>query len=416
MSFMRVLIITHIFWPEGADFKNLALATRLVEHGHDVTVLTAFPNYPLGRLYDGYKLSWRQWEQVNGVRILRVPLYPDHSNSGMKRILNYGTFTLSVSTIGIALTGKVDVVFVYSPPMTLGLAAGLFKYLHRAPILLDVVDLWPDAILGSGMVSSDYLVKSSAWIAQVAYRLADKITVLTDGYASRLVSIGVPKEKISVMPPWADRKLYYRTKPNVEFGEKYNLEGKFCIIHAGNIGPFQDIDNVISAAELLRDIDTLRIIFVGAGHDLERMKKQKELRELNNVIFAGSYPVEEMSGILAWGKALFVSLRSDPYLAINLPSKVPSYMAAGCPIIVCADGEVEQLVNNYRLGITCKPGKPAMLADTFMRFMELPEKERHEMATRSRLTFEQLFDKDVLIDKYITMLEAMTSGQLVPTN
>lgn len=413
---MRILVITHIFWPEGADFKNLALATKLVEHGHNVTVLTAFPNYPLGRLYDGYKLSWRQWEQVNGVRVLRVPLYPDHSDSGMKRILNYGSFTLSVSTIGIALTGKVDVIFVFSPPMTLGLAAGLFKYLYRAPILLDVVDLWPDAILGSGMVSSDFLVKSSGWIAQSAYRLADKITVLTDGYASRLVSKGVPKEKILVMPPWADRKLYCRTNRNIEFGEKYNLEGKFCIIHAGNIGPFQDIENVLSAAELVRDVDTLRIIFVGAGRDLEGMNKQKELRKLDNVIFAGSYPVEEMSGIFAWGKALFVSLRSDPYLAINLPSKVPSYMAVGCPIIACADGEVERLVNNYRLGISCKPGKPAILADAFMRFMDIPEKERYEMGTRSRLIFEQLYDKDILIDKYVTMLETMASRQPVPIN
>ena len=410
---MRVLIITHIFWPEGADFKNFALATELISRGHKVTVLTAFPNYPIGRLYDGYKLSWRQWEDVNGVRVLRVPLYPDHSSSGLKRILNYGTFTLSASTIGLLLVGKVDVVFVYSPPMTLGLTAWLFKIFHNTPILLDVVDLWPDAILGGGMVSSHLLVKGSGWLAQSTYRLSDKITVLTDGFSSRLESAGVPKEKISVMPPWADREVYYKAERNREFGKKYNLDGKFCIIHAGNIGPFQDIENVLSAAERIRDIDVLRIIFVGGGQDLDKMKKEKEARKLDKVIFAGSYPVEEMSGIFAWGEALLVSLRSDPYLTINLPSKMPSYMAAGRPIIVCAEGETSQLVSDNCLGLTCRPGDPALLADTIRQFLDLSEEERDKMGNRSRQIFERQFDKDVLIDKYIAMLETMVAGKVL---
>jgi len=404
---MKVLIITHIFWPEGADFKNLALAKELVEHGHEVTVLTAFPNYPLGRLYDGYKLAWRQWEQVNGVHILRVPLYPDHSSSWLKRSLNYGSFMLSASTIGLMLAGRVDVIFVYSPPMTLGLTAGLFKLFHRAPILLDVVDLWPDAIFGSGMVSSGFLVKASGWIANIAYHLADKITVLTDGFESRLESVGVPKGKISVIPPWADRGLYSRAERNPEFGDKYALHGKFCIIHAGNVGPFQDIDNVLSAAERLRSIDDLRIIFVGGGRDLEKVKKEKEARSLDNVIFTGSYPVEEMAGIIAWGNALLVSLRSDPYLSINLPSKVPAYLAAGKPIIACAEGETGRLIADNHVGLCCTPGDPTLLAETVKRFMALSEEECGEMGKRSRKTFEMLYDKDILIGKYISMLETM---------
>lgn len=408
---MKVLIITHIFWPEGADFKNFALAKELVERGHEVTVLTAFPNYPLGRLYDGYKLTWRQWEQADGVRILRVPLYPDHSNSGIKRLLNYGSFTLSVSTIGLVLANRVDVVFVYSPPMTLGLTAGLFSLLHRAPILLDVVDLWPDAISGSGMVSSGFIVKVSGLIARIAYRLADKITVPTDGFGSCLESVGVPKGKISVIPNWADRELYSNAERNHEFGEKHALYGKFCIIHAGNVGPFQDVDNVLTAAEQLRSIEDLRIIFVGGGRDLEKMKKEKEARSLDNVIFTGSYPVAEMAGIFAWGNSLLVSLRSDPYLSINLPSKVPAYLASGKPIIACAEGETGRLITDNRVGLSCTPGDPALLAESITHMMAIPEKERDEMGTRARQVFEMFYDKDVLIGKYISMLETMAHGR-----
>ncbi len=386
----------------------MALATRLAERGHDVTVLAPFPNYPLGRLYDGYKLSWRQWEKVNGVRVLRVPLYPDHSSSGFKRILNYGSFTASVVTIGLMLTDRMDVIFVHSPPMTLGWAAGLFKFLYKSPILLDVVDLWPEAISGSGMVSSSLVIKITEWIALGAYALADRISVLTNGYASRLQSAGVSKLKMLVTPPSADGDLFQVTERNRKFGEIYELEGKFCIIHAGNIGPFQGIDKILAAAEKLRHIDRFRVVFVGGGRDLEAMKKEKEDRHLDNVIFAGSYPVEEMSGILAWGNALLVSLRSDPYMSINFPSKMAAYMAVGRPIIACAEGEASRLVTENRLGFSCRPGDPAALAEAFVRFMDLSEDESRRMGNRSRALFEQSYEKNVLIEKYVALLEEMS--------
>jgi len=302
------------------------------------------------------------------------------------------------------LAGRVDVVFVHSPPMTLGLTAGLFKLFHRVPIVLDVVDLWPDAVYGSGM-ASDFIAKISGLIAMIAYRLADKITVLTDGFKSRVASVGVPDGIISVMPPWADNKLYFSTDCNPEFGKKYKLHGKFCIIHAGNIGPFQDIENVLAAAEQLLDVDNLLIVFVGGGQDLEKMKRKAS--GLANIIFAGIYPSEKMAGILAWGNALLVSLRADSYLSINLPSKVPSYLACGKPIIACADGETGQLIENNHVGLSCAPGNPTLLAETIKRFMALPEEERIDMGKRSWQTFEMFYDKDKLIGKYISMLETM---------
>jgi colanic acid biosynthesis glycosyl transferase WcaI len=411
---MRILIITHIFWPETHDFRNRVLAAELVSRGHDVTVLTAFPNYPHGRLYEGYRLAWRQWECVDGIRVLRVPLYIDQSASGFKRILNYGSFTLSASTLGLALAGKVDVVFVHSPPMTLGLTAGLFKWMHHAPVLLDVVDLWPDAVSVSDMVTSDLLITLSEWIARCAYKLADRITLPTDGFASRLESLGVTKEKISVVPNWADGSQYSVCERNHKFGDVYGLKGRFCIIHAGNIGYFQNIENILSAAELVRHIDRIRIIFVGSGRDIEKMKAHKEARKLDNVIFAGTYSPDEMSSILAWGDGLLVSLRAEPYLAINLPSKVPAYMAAGRPIIASAEGETARLVNEYRLGIACKPCDPEALADAFLKFMQLSEEEHLEMGKRSRIVFKQLFDKDMLIGKYVNILEKMGSKQVIP--
>jgi len=410
---LHVLLLTHIFWPEIADFKNLSLAQELVKHGHEVTVLTAFPNYPLGKLYDGYNLSWRQWEHKDGVRILRVPLYPDHSSSGLKRVLNYGSFTLASAIIGGLLVRKVDVIFVYSPPMTLGFTAKWLKMMYKAPVLLDVVDLWPDAIAGSGMFSAKFIEKGSEWIAKAAYRFADKITVPTEGFLTRLVQLSVPENKIVIMPNWADKKFYYEAARDPEFGEKYDLDGKSCIIHTGNLGPFQNIENILAAAYLLRDVEELRIIFVGGGRDLEELKEQKKLRKLKNIIFTGVYPVDKMSGILAWGDALLVSLRGDPYLSINFPGKVPGYMAAGRPIIACAEGEVKKVVVENKLGLSCLPGNPTALSNTIRDLLSLPLKERMEMGRNCRMLFAQRYDKNVLIGGYIRMLEGLNGCRTV---
>jgi glycosyltransferase involved in cell wall biosynthesis len=293
--------------------------------------------------------------------------------------------------------------------MTLGLAGGVFKAVRRAPVLLDVVDLWPEAVLGSGMVKSGAIVGIAAWIAKTSYRIADQITVPTDGFASQLQSVGVPAAKVTVVPNWADGELYYQSERDLAFGDEFGLRDKMCVIHAGNIGPFQDIENVLSAAQLLRHDDHLRFVFVGGGRDLEKMRVLKKDRKLDNVVFAGFYPAERMSGILAWGDALLVSLKADPYLAINLPGKLPSYMATGRPIIACADGEASQLVLTKGLGSSCEPGNAAALASTIQRFMGLPVESRLEIGARCRQVFEALFEKNRLIGKYVSMLEHLAN-------
>lgn len=404
---MNILIITQIFWPEAFDFKNLPLAQALTRRGHKVTVLTAFPNYPLGRVYDGYRTSWRQWETIDGVRVLRVPHYPDHSSSGLKRVLNYASFTLATATLGLLSAGKPDVVFLYAPPMTLGVTAALFKAIFRAPVLMDVLDLWPEAIAGSGMVSSRIVMRGAGLISNFACRVADKVTVPTDGFSSRLQAAGVPKDKLSIIPNWADRSVYHVADKDPAFGRQFSLEGKFCIVHAGNIGPFQDIRNVMLAAERLRDIKNLRLIFVGSGRDLDEMKRLKARLRLDNVIFSGSYPAASMPGIFAWADGLLVSLKSDPYLAINFPSKMPGYMASGRPIIACAEGEAANLVLSNGLGLNCSPGNPAELEAVIRRFIALRPVDREEMGKNCLSTFNRLYDKDLLVGKYVKMLEEL---------
>lgn len=404
---MHLLIITHIFWPEGADYKNRILAEEFARRGHDVTVLAPFPNYPLGRVYDGYRQSWRQWEYMEGFRVLRVPLYPKHSRSAFERMLNYMSFTLSASTIGFLLSGKVDVIFVFSPPMTLGWPAGLFRLFRGTPILLDVVDLWPEAIIGSGMVSRGFIPWATEWIAKTAYKISTKMTVLTEGYRLNLIEKGVPAHKMEVIPPWADGSVFYETDPDPEFGRKYNLVGKFNVIYTGNIGPFQDFSNILKAAELLRDVDRLRFVLVGEGQDKEKMARHAKKKGINNVIFTDAYSTKHMSGIMAWADALLITLRGDSYLAINLPSKICTYMAAGRPILACAKGVVVKVVEESGIGLTCPPGNPDQLAKTLLRLLGNSKEDLKLMGERSRLLFKTRYDEKIVVGRYVELLESM---------
>ena len=276
---------------------------------------------------------------------------------------------------------------------------------------MDVLDLWPDAIAGSGMVSSQVVIKGSAMLSDFACRIADRITVPTEGFAARLGNTGDIKNKLSVIPNWADKRIYSPAPRNQDFGNKFGLEKKFCIIHAGNIGPFQDIANVLSAAEQLRGLGSLRIVFVGGGRDIEAMKRIKEEKNLENVVFTGPYPTAEMSGIFAWGEGLLVSLRADPYLDINLPSKLPAYMASGKPVIACAGGESSKLVAENNIGVSCKPGDPVALADTIRGFFALSQEERNIMGRNGLLLFDKSYDKDRLIYKYVKMLEGLCKAR-----
>ena len=150
---MKILILTQWFEPEPT-FKGLLFARELAARGHEVEVLTGFPNYPGGKVYPGYRI--RPWvrEQIDGINVLRVALYPSHNNSGLHRALNYMSFALSAAVIGTALIRKPDVMYVYHPPITVGFAATVIGFLRRTPFVYDIQDLWPDTVAASGMMSN----------------------------------------------------------------------------------------------------------------------------------------------------------------------------------------------------------------------------------------------------------------------
>ena len=194
----KVLLVTQWFDPEPT-FKGLLFAKELSKRGFDVEVLTGFPNYPGGKIYSGYKLKFFQKEIHDGVRVIRLPLYPSHDKNKIGRILNYLSFAISASIYGVLFAKKPSLIYAYHPPLTTGLAALIIKFFRRAPVVYDIQDIWPDSLSATGMINNKSILKVISWLCNRVYSSVDKIVVLSEGFRKKLVDRNVPSSKIKLI-------------------------------------------------------------------------------------------------------------------------------------------------------------------------------------------------------------------------
>lgn len=407
---MRVLILTQWYPPEpGLLVQELAQA--LLARGNDVTVLTGFPNYPSGKLYPGYRMRLSQRETLAGVTVVRVPLYPEHSQSGLRRALNYLSFALSSAALGPWLVRRPDVLFVYHPPLTIGIPAYVLSRLWRVPFIYQIQDMWPETLSATGMLDNPRLL---GWVGRFAlwvYGKAHSILVSTPGFRRNLLQKGVPPEKIYVASNWVDPAAYYQAKPDLELVQKLGLAGRFNVMFAGNIGEAQGLETVVEAARLLRDDPQIQFVLVGDGIALPRLQHQVEQYGLSNVRFLGRYPAKEMPRLYALADVLLVHLKDDPLFRITIPHKTLAYLGSGKPILAAVAGDVANLVESIGAGVTCPPEKPSALAAAVRSLQSLSIDERRAMGERGAQAAQTRFSRDRLTGEIETVLQTAAVGK-----
>lgn len=384
---LRILLITQWFDPEPT-FKGLLFAEELKAQGHDVRVLTGFPNYPGGKIYDDYRVKVFQRDIVHGINVLRVPLYPSHNGSGVARALNYVSFAISAS-IGVILTQRPDVAYVYHPPATVGLPAIILKALKGVPYVYDVQDLWPDTLAATGMINSPRILAFVGVMMKRVYNGASCIVVLSNGFREALIKRSIPESRIEVVPNWADEKQIDVSTQSSD--NRRDSDDKFTITFAGNMGKAQALDCVLEAAAILSSEPKLRFLLIGGGLELERLKRLAELKGLENVTFMPRVPISEIGQVLTRSQALLVHLRDDPLFEITIPSKTQAYLMAGKPILMGVRGDAANIIRAAKAGICFEPENPNQLADAVLEMMRLSEDERQQMgAAGKRYYHEQL--------------------------
>ncbi|NDJ86163.1 MAG: glycosyltransferase family 4 protein, partial [Chloroflexi bacterium] len=338
-----------------------------------------------------------------GVRVLRHPLYPDHSRSGIKRALSYLSFMLVAAVLGPVLCGKTDILWVYHPPLTTGVAGWWLSLWRRAPFVYEIQDMWPESLTATGMISNKSILGVLGRIARFIYRRARAMTVISPGFKENLITKGVPPHKVHVVPNWTDERIYGPTSRDVSVGQDFELAGRFNVVFAGNMGPAQGLQTVIEAAQQLLDVPEIQFVFIGDGLALQGL--QESAHGLSNVSFIDRQPAENMPGFFAWADALLVHLRSDPLFAITIPSKTLAYLASGRPIICAVAGDGAEVVRQANAGLICPPEDPDALAKTVRTLYTMQPAEREAMGEAGRQAYLAHYRREKAVDRYEQLFE-----------
>lgn len=386
---MRVTFLTQWFDPEPAQFRGLPLARELVGHGIEVQVVTGFPNYPSGRLYPGYRVRPWMRENMDGVSVLRVPLYPSHDHNALRRITNYASFAASSAALAPLLAEHTDVLYVYHPPPTVGIPAAVFRALRGVPVVYHIADMWPESAVESGMLGKGAVKKVAEAVldhyCKWVYRQCDAITVLSPGFATLLKQRGVPSHKIHVVYNWADDAVFRPVPRDEALATALGLSGRFNVVYAGNLGAFQGLDAVIKAAALLQnDVPDLQLVFVGTGVEERPLKKLASDLHASNVLFLGHRPTEQMPAINALADALLVHLRDLPFFRTTIPGKTQVSLASGRPMIMAVAGDAADVARRAGAGPIVPPEDSAALARAIRELRSVSDTGRAELGSHGR--------------------------------
>jgi glycosyltransferase involved in cell wall biosynthesis len=403
---LQVLLLSQWYIPEPSTAH--VLGKDLVAHGHLVSAITGFPNYPSGKIYAGYRIRWRQWEQIDGVHVLRLPLYPDHSRSAVRRALNYTSFATSVSLLGPGLCDSADVMWVNGSP-TIGIPAWWISLLRRIPFVYNIQDMWGETVRASGMVRDGLAVRLLQELERFTYHRAAAITVVSPGFKRYLIDRGIPRGKIHTIPNWGNEEIYRPICRDPDFGQLYGLADHFNVIFAGNIGPQQALGVVLQAACLLREMPDIQFVLIGEGIDLPVLKAAVERQGLSNVRFIAQQPETEMPRFFAWADGLLVHLRNDPLYQITIPSKVLNYMACGHPILCAVVGDGAEVVRAAGAGLLCPPEDPQALAQAVRTLYTMPAAQREALGEAGRESFLQNYTRRVVVERQMQVLQEVAA-------
>ena len=387
---MKILVVCQNYYPE--QFRITDICEELAKRGIDVSVITGLPNYPQGKIFDGYKRGKKRDETINGVKVHRCFTIARRKGA-IFRFLNYYSFALSSKRYVKRLKEKYDVVLVNQLSPVMMASAGIaYKKKTGAKLVLYCLDLWPESLVAGGIQRNSFIYKHYYKVSAKIYRQCDKILITSKCFADYF------KDKFGIkdtqyLPQYAETLFSFDAC-------KKTPDGFLDLMFAGNIGAMQSVDTIIDAARLTKDIKNLRFHIVGDGSELESVKAQAG--GLDNVFFYGKQPLDKMPEFYAKADAMLITLKKDEIISFTLPGKVQSYMAAAKPIIGAIDGETKRVIEDANCGF-CGTGEDAEnLAANIRKFIDCSEKE--VLAKNSRKYYDEHFAKDKFFEELTAVL------------
>ena len=395
---MKILVVCQHYYPE--PLRTSDICEELVKAGHEVSVITDVPNYPMGYVYDGYKKGRNRNEVINGVKVHRC--FTIARRKGIIfRFLNYYSFAISSKLYAKRMKEDFDVVFVYQlSPVMMANAGIAYKKKHNKKMLLYCLDQWPESLKAGGTKEQSIVFKYYHKVSNKIYNSADKILITSKTFKNYLMNnFNIKDEAITHLPQYAEA-LFSPETCKREKDENINL------VFAGNVGKVQSIDTIISAAEKTKDIKNLYWHIVGDGSKYQdSVDKVKELG-LENVVFHGRKPLEEMPKYYKMADAMLVTLQGGNSISETLPGKVQSYMAAGKVVIGAINGETKDVIDEAKCGFCGKADDAEELAQNVRNFIEFKDKD--ELERNSYRYYLDNFEKEKFVNKLVSELDKLT--------
>jgi glycosyltransferase involved in cell wall biosynthesis len=368
---MRVLFVTQYFPPETeiGGIRIWELARRLMHRGHEVMVLTGLPNYPTGALTPAYGRKARGvffTEFLDGIKVARVILYPSHSKDGSKRLANYVSFAGSASLRALALRG-LDIIVATSPPLTAGLPACVAACVNRAPLVMELRDLWPEAAIQLGYLRSPLARRSAYALEHALYKRATAIVSVSNGIREDIVARGVEADKCTVLFNGIDPELFSSQSRNHQV-EALKAGGRVVGLYLGSLSEYHGLDLALDLLSRLQPHDRFRILFAGGGSARSALEAAVQDRGLTNAIFLPAPTRPEMPGLAASADFCLAFVKESAFSRWLLSSKVFMYMACARPIFAAAAGETRRVIEEANAGIVAEPSAHgvAALAETLL--------------------------------------------------
>ncbi|HEX2825360.1 MAG TPA: glycosyltransferase family 4 protein [Burkholderiales bacterium] len=407
---MNILFVCDNFPPEmGAGAARCFEHTRRwVAAGHRVTVVCAVPNFPEGKLFEGWSNRF-QSETMAGIEVKRVWTYMAPNAGFVRRTLDQASFALAAVARAIFLP-RPDVVVATSPHLLQAVAGYLISRVKRRPFVFELRDLWPDSIVAVGAMRESLVIRMLRKLEYFLYRRAAMIVSLTHSFKRVLTSNGIPASRVAVVPNGADLELYKPGARPETLASRLGVEGKFVAAYIGTVGMAHGLSSILEAAERLLDRDDIRFVVVGTGAEKDDLVREAARRGLTNVIFTGSVPKQEVPEYLKLADVALVLLRNLPLFEQVIPSKMFEAMAVGRAIILGVRGESREILERAGAGRAIPPADTDALVQA-IRELAAQREQREAMAQAGRRFVCTEYDRDVLARRMLDVLENLNPVQ-----
>lgn len=411
---MKILFLTQYCPPEVGAPQNriFEFAKKLKEFGHEVSILTAMPNYPKGEIFEEYKGKKTCIEEIDGIKIVRTSIYASKDKSFAKRLRNYLSFTFSSVISGSSLIPNQDVIIVESPPLFLGWSGLVLSKRKKAKFVFNVSDLWPESAIKLDVLHNKLFIKLSYMLEEYCYRKADAVTGQTKGIVNNIIGRGFDKSKVHLLTNGVDTSFFGKENRDESFRIDNGIDDKFSVCYAGILGLAQGLEVIIRAADILRDYKDISFLLIGEGPEKEKLINLVKEKNLTNVKFIKVQPKKNMPKIIASVDATIIPLKKLDIFKGALPSKMYEALASELPIILAVEGEAKKLIEEAKAGIPVEPENGEAIAEAVLKLYN-DEVLRKNMGNNGRNYVIENYSRDKITRKLENILMNLGSDNNV---